>query len=90
MQRTLSLPIHVNCLFLIYEINEIARETQCFTLPCHSTKCRLDFTNIIIEKDLLRLEPATIGSQAMLAHPSTKTSLSNIVIVLNIITLFIV
>jgi len=32
------------------------------------------------------LEPATLGSPAMLAHPSTKPSLYNIVIVLNIIT----
>jgi len=30
-------------------INEIARETQCFSLPCHSTQGRFDFTNIIIE-----------------------------------------
>ena len=52
MQRTLSLPIHVNGLLLILEINEIARETQCFTLPCHSTQGRFDFTNIIIEKEI--------------------------------------
>jgi len=38
---------------------------------------------------MLWLEPATFGSQAMLAHPSTMPSLSNMVIVLNIITLFI-
>jgi len=73
------------------EINEIARETQCFTLYCHSTQCLFDFTNIIIEKrNLLRVEPANSGSQAMLTHPSTKPSLSKIVIVLNIITFFIV
>jgi len=35
---------------------------------------------------MLRFEPATFVSQAMLAHPSTNPSLSNIVIVLNIIT----
>ena len=53
---TLSLPIHVNGLLfkLVHEINEIqiARETKCFTLPCHSTQGRLDFTNIIIEKEI--------------------------------------
>jgi len=39
-------------LLLIHEINEIARATQCFTLPCHSTQGRFDFTNIIIEKEI--------------------------------------
>jgi len=39
---------------------------------------------------MLRIEPATFGSQAMLAHPSTKPSLFKIVIVLNSITFFIV
>jgi len=49
---TLSLPIHVNGLLLIHKINEIARETQCFTLPCNSTQSRFDFTNIIIEEEI--------------------------------------
>jgi len=49
---TLSLPLHVNGSLLIHEINEIAQETKCFTWPCHSTKCRFDFTNIIIEKEI--------------------------------------
>jgi len=49
---TLSLPIQVNGLLLIHEIKEMARETQCFTLPCHSTQGRHDFTNIIIEKEI--------------------------------------
>ena len=42
------------------------------------------------KRNQLRLEPATFRSQAMLAQPSTMPSLSNIVIVLNIITLCIV
>jgi len=46
---TLSLPIHVNGLLLIHEVNERAQKTQCFTLPCHSTQGRFDFTNIIFE-----------------------------------------
>jgi len=49
---TLSLPIHVNGVLLINEINEIAQKTQCFTLPCHSIQCRFDFTNIIIKKEI--------------------------------------
>jgi len=44
----------VNGLLLIYEINEIARETQCFTFPCHSIQGRFDFTNIIFEKEICR------------------------------------
>ena len=40
------------------------------------------------KRNLLRLEPATFGSQAMLGHPSTKPSLYNFRIVLNIITFF--
>jgi len=49
MQRTFSLPIHVNCLLLINEINEIARETQCFTLPLD-----LILPNKIIEKEIVK------------------------------------
>ena len=37
---------------MISLINEIAQETQCFTLPSHSTHGRFDFTNIIIEKEI--------------------------------------
>jgi len=47
MQRTLSLPIYVNCLLLIYEIKKIARETQCFIL---ATRPKVDLILPLLKK----------------------------------------